>query len=160
MAWSTRRASSSDIEPIVELARQRRERYAAVQPRFWRPSSKAVDIQRSYFASLLDRDDVGVFVVNGDGQVRGFLIATIGEAPPVYDPSGPTCMVDDFVVDEDASWPTAGPLLLETARQWAAGRGAVQMVVVTGRHDQPKREQLAAAGLALTSEWWTGPTDA
>ncbi len=113
-------------------------------------------MQRSYFHELLACEDVGVFVVDSEARVRGFVIASVGDAPPVYDPGGATCMVDDFVVDQDSSWATAAPLLLAAVRRWAVRQGPVQLVVVTGHHDQPKRDQLAAAGLSLTSEWWTG----
>lgn len=108
MSWLTRRATSADLEALVELARRRRERYAEQQPRFWRPAPDAVSVQRSYFHELLACEDVGAFVVDSEGRVRGFVIASVGDAPPVYDPGGATCMVDDFVVDQDSSWATAG----------------------------------------------------
>ncbi len=157
MSWVTRPATTADLEGLVELARRRRERYAEQEPRFWRAAPDAVTVQRSYFCTLLNRDDVAVFVVDGDERVRGFLIASIGDAPAVYDPGGATCTVDDFAVDLDSSWVKAAPLLLAAVRRWAATQGAVQLIVVTGHHDQAKRDQLAEAELRLTSEWWTGP---
>jgi hypothetical protein len=81
------------------------------------------------------------------------LRSTIGDAPGVYDPGGRTCQIDDFAVTPDR-WATAGPLLLRSAIEQAAQRGAVQAVVVTGHLDQPKRDALRSCGLSVASEWW------
>jgi hypothetical protein len=40
--------------------------------------------------------------------LTGFLIATLKPAPPVYDPGGPSCDIDDFAVTPAARWPTTG----------------------------------------------------
>jgi hypothetical protein len=58
--------------------------------------------------------------------------------PPVYDPGGLTCLVDDFVVESPDLWPTVGAALLARATAVAKPRGAVQSVVVCGPHDVPK----------------------
>lgn len=78
---------------------------------------------------------------------------TFTPAPPVYDPGGLTGQIDDFAV-VPGRWPTTGARLLQAALDVAAGRGAVQVVVVTAHLDEPKRRMLGAAGLQLTSEWW------
>ena len=75
-------------------------------------------------------------------------------APPVYDPGGLTCDIDDFVVEDPSLWSSVGRALLEGAISEARTRKAVQVVVVTGGHDLPKREMLGSMGLALASEWW------
>lgn len=85
------------------------------------------------------------------------LIATLTDAPPVYDPGGPTCQIDDFVVFPDARWQTTGTRLLRAGLAEAGLRGAVQAVVVTGRLDQSKRQALRAYGLEPASEWWVTP---
>jgi hypothetical protein len=89
--------------------------------------------------------------------LTGFLIATLLPAPPVYDPGGLTCQIDDFAVVAAASWLTTGVQLLRTGLAQAARRGAVQAVVVTGHLDQAKRQALRASGLELASEWWVTP---
>jgi hypothetical protein len=78
-------------------------------------------------------------------------------APPVYDPGGLTCQIDDFVVVTAARWPTTGVRLLRAGLAEAARRGAIQAVVVTGHLDQPKRQALQACGLEIASEWWVTP---
>jgi len=48
--------------------------------------------------------------------LTGFLIATLKPAPPVYDPGGPSCDIDDFAVTPAARWPTTGVRLSLRAR--------------------------------------------
>ena len=87
------------------------------------------------------------------GAVTGFLIAQLAGAPPVYDPGGQTCDIDDFVV-APGRWATTGVQLLRSAIERAAERGAIQAVVVTAHLDQDKREALRLCGLSIASEWW------
>lgn len=47
------------------------------------------------------------------GTVDGFIIANIIAAPPVYEPGGPTCMVDDYWVRGGERWETIGHALLD-----------------------------------------------
>jgi hypothetical protein len=91
---------------------------------FWRPAANAEDVYRPYLAELVGNDDVLTLVRDDDGTVAGFLIATFGDAPAVYDPGGLTCTIDDFVV-APGRWPTTGAkLLLRTAISDAAARGS------------------------------------
>jgi hypothetical protein len=89
--------------------------------------------------------------------VAGFIIGRLTPAPPVYEPGGLTCLVDDFAVEHPDAWTSLGPLLLAELSRIALAQGAVQLVVVTGRHDEPKRRALQGTGLVVASEWWTGP---
>jgi GNAT superfamily N-acetyltransferase len=142
---------------MTTVAAIRREQYARYQPLFWRPAAGAQDKHRSYLASLVANDEVISLVSEDDGQLTGFLIATLTAAPPVYDPGGLTCLIDDFVIVPAARWPTAGVELLRAGLAQAVRRGAVQAVVVTGHLDEPKRQALSACGLAVASEWWVTP---
>ncbi len=74
-----------------------------------------------------------VALVHEEGQaIDGFIIGTLVEAPPVYDPGGLTCIVDDFMVARPEDWPTTGAALLGEVSSRAQARGAVQTVVVCG----------------------------
>jgi GNAT superfamily N-acetyltransferase len=148
-----RPAVAADVEAMTAMASAGRNQYAAYQPVFWRPASNAEQIHRPYLAQLVDDQGVITLVSEESGTLRGFLIATVGEAPPVYDPGGRTCMIDDFVVTPDR-WATTGVHLLRSAIEHATKRGAVQAIVVTAHLDQPKREALRACGLSIASEWW------
>jgi hypothetical protein len=152
-----RPAVQADVAAMTSLATIRRKQYARYQPLFWRPAAGAQDKQRAYLASLVASDEVITLVSEDAGQVTGFLIATLTPAPPVYDPGGLTCQIDDFVVTPAAKWPMTGTELLRAGPAEAGRRGAVQAVVVTGHLDQPKREALHACGLEIASEWWATP---
>ena len=144
---------ATDVDAMTEMAVARREQYAGYQPVFWRPAANAEQLHRPFLARLVEDRDVITLVSEDSGLFTGFLIATIGDAPRVYDPGGRTCQIDDFAVTPDR-WATAGPLLLRSAMEQAAERGAVQAVVVTGHLDQPKRDALRSCGLSVASEWW------
>ncbi|MFT3873061.1 MAG: hypothetical protein QM714_10505 [Nocardioides sp.] len=85
------------------------------------------------------------------------MIITTVPAPPVYDPGGVSSLIDDFAVSPPGRWETSGAALLDVATSWARQRGAVQVVVVSGPHDQLKRALLMSAGLFVASEWFTVP---
>jgi hypothetical protein len=59
-----------------------------------------VDKRRTYLGSLVTSDEVITLFSEEDGQLTGFLIApsALNPAPPVYDPGGLACDIDDFVV--------------------------------------------------------------
>jgi hypothetical protein len=152
---TVRRAVEQDLPEVLDLAAQRRADYATHQPRFWRPAKDAWNRQLEYFASLLVDPQALVLVYCDQAErVTGFVIARLVPAPPVYDPGGLTCLVDDFVVRDASDWPVAGVALVDAVRGWASEGGASQLVAVTGRQDEPKRDALRIAGLSLASEWW------
>ena len=120
-----RAAVPADVERLVELSAQRRAQYRTYQPRFWQPAEDAQEKQTPFFRALVDDAAVAVLVAtDAAGVVRGFAVARNVEAPPVYDPGGPTCLVDDFTVSADSEWPEVGGLLLEAVGRWAGRRGA------------------------------------
>jgi GNAT superfamily N-acetyltransferase len=149
-----RAAAEADLDAIVALADGSRQRYAAYEPVFWRPADDAVARHRAFLAGLLADDDATVLVSVASAEVSGFVVALLVPAPPVYRPGGAVCLIDDFVVSPAGDWRSAGVALLRAAAAAAAERGAVQVVVVAGHEDGPKREALAAAGLHVGSEWW------
>ena len=154
-----KQANPEEVERLLRIAAIRRTDYAEYQPRLWRPSPDAMDRQRAYFTSILDDDKTLVLTATEDADLRGFAIGRLVRAPPVYDPGGISCVVDDFAVADPDEWLTVGPLLLDALRSWAASRDAAQMIVVTAHLDEPKRAALPSHGLTLASEWWVGSVD-
>jgi GNAT superfamily N-acetyltransferase len=151
-----RQAASSDVQAMVQLATTKREQYRTHAPTFHRPATNATEVQVSWFGELIEDDNVATFEHEDDaGAVDRFIVANLVPAPAVYDPGGLTCLVDDFMVADASQWGTLGRDLLHSAQQWAEPRGAVQMVVVCGPHDQPKRGLLLGFGLSVVSEWFT-----
>jgi len=138
---------------------QKRLRYAAYQPTYWRVAADAVERQRPYLREVLAQPDTVAFVAEGDGpDLTAALIARVAPAPAVYAPGGPTLAIDDFWVVDEELWQSVGRALLDKAEQEARERfGAAQIVVVCGQPDEPKRALLRAAGLTVASEWWTRP---
>jgi GNAT superfamily N-acetyltransferase len=155
MTGSIRKAQASDVDRMVELSEQKRIEYQAYQPTFWRKASNSREKQAPFLTRLIDRDNVIALVHEREGAVDGFLIAALVEAPPVYDPGGLTCLIDDFAV-AGADWQGAGAALLAEASRQAQERSAAQVVVVCGHKDGPKREMLGASGLSIASEWYVG----
>ena len=150
-----RDAGLADVPRMIELAALKRAEYAQYQPVFWRQASDAGQKQAPYFAELLQNPQHIVLVDEAQEQLAGFVIAAIVPAPPVYDPGGLTCVVDDFTVAESGHWSTVGRALLDEVICRAKQRGAVQIVVVCARLDVPKRSMLEDAGLPVASEWRT-----
>ncbi len=148
-----RPATAADLDAITVMASSRRRQYSAYQPVFWAPAHNAAEVHKPYLSKLIGEKDVITLVSESSGTLTGFVIASISAAPPVYNPGGLTCQIDDFAV-EPGRWKTAGTQLLQAAIELATSRGAIQAVVVTGHLDLEKREALEACGLSIASEWW------
>ena len=151
-----RKAEPSDVAAVVKLSEQKRVQYASYQPVFWRKADDSAEKQQAFLAHLLERDDVIGLVYERDGAVEGFIIGSLVPAPPVYDPGGLTCSVDDFVVAE-GEWRNVGERLLGAVATAARARGAAQMVVVSAQLDAEKRDMLSSLAYTVASEWWVKP---
>lgn len=139
---SIRPAVAGDLDRLLELGGARRRQYALYQPVFWRPATDAVEQQRRFLAKLISDDAVITVVADTGGTLVGFAVGTFVAAPPVYDPGGSACVVDDFAVAAPQQWLTVGVDLLRAIRHTARERGAAQVVVVCGHLDGPKRTTL------------------
>lgn len=152
-----RSAEVGDLDEMLVLAKVHRRQYETYQPIFWRTASDATARQREYFVSLIADEAIMTFVAICDNTLVGFVIGRLVPAPPVYNPGGPTCSIDDFTVDHPASWATVGVDLLRAMQKEAFSRGAAQLVVVCGHLDEPKRAALEGCALTIASEWWVAP---
>lgn len=156
---SIRVAKASDIDAMVDLSEVKRSEYATYQPLFWRKAQDSAEHQIKYFHRLLDQQSMIMLVHTTDGQLDGFIIASIVPAPPVYDICGLNCLVDDFCVRDETTWSNVGQQLLSETLKVAKTKGAVQVVIVNGHHHAQKRKFLQDAGLSLASEWYTSAID-
>ncbi len=154
---TVRAATADDLDAIVDLAAAARAGYAAHQPVFWRVATDARAAHRRFLAGQIADDTVISLVSIDQHAVVGFAVGVLHPAPPVYDPGGPTCTVDDFTVEDPSRWTDTGADLLRAVRARAAALGAVQIVVIVGAHDRAKQAALTGAGLSATSQWWTAP---
>ncbi|MEM8922748.1 MAG: hypothetical protein AAGD35_04530 [Actinomycetota bacterium] len=176
---TVRPARQGDLDAMVALSSGDRARRQLLEPTFWRVHADADERQRAWFELLL-HDDAHRLLVSVDGAggnaqpepapaaeqpvgaeqatatVDGFVIARAVDAPPVYDPGGRTCLVDDLVVPTLA----VAERLMSAVRRWGDDNGCTQLVVVTAAADAERRHLLGQSGLHPTSEWWTGPIQA
>jgi hypothetical protein len=154
MESSLRVAEAADVPAMVELSEQQRrideERYHLP---FYRKAVDSREKQLPYFQRQVTDSRVIALVHEHNASIDGFLIGMLIEAPPVYDPGGLTCLVDDFVVQPPEAWPQVGASLLRQVNHLAKEQGAVQTVVVCRRLDEAKRTTLASLGLTVVSEW-------
>ena len=148
-----RDAVVADIEPMVRLSEEFRSRLATYSPTFWRKAEGSFEKHTAWLSMLLPLDDTIAMVYDHRNLLRGFAIARLTAAPPIFAPGGPVCLVDDFCVAQEADWPTVGLALLAAVEARAQSRGAPLSVVICAHLDARKREFLAARGFAPTSEW-------
>lgn len=156
LGGTIRKAREADVPGMVELAERRRVEYERAQPLFWRKAADSAEKQTPYLTKQIAKDEVIALVHEREGVLDGFAIGALIPAPPVYDPGGLTCIVDDFTVSDPGLWATVGRAILQAVAEEGKRRGAVQVVAVCGRHDEPKRAMLAATGYSIASEWWVG----
>jgi L-amino acid N-acyltransferase YncA len=153
-----RDATPEDVAAIAGMAADRRAAYEQAQPQFWRRAARAVEVHTPWLSRLVaDPEVIALVAVDDDGTVVGYVMATIVATPPVYDPGGPTGVIDDVGVADPELWPTCGRALLDAARDRLRAVGACQLVVVCGHHDQAQRDVLLGAGMSLASEWYVAP---
>jgi hypothetical protein len=157
-----RTAQTHDALRMAELAELKREEYAAYAPVFHRPKPNTRKMHATFLAGQVENAERHVALVHdaADGHIDGFLIASMVPPPPVYDPGGLTCLVDDFTVEAPDLWGSVGAELLDEAIRLSEPKGAVQTVVVCGPKDDPKRTMLLDSGHFVASEWFTKPFSA
>jgi hypothetical protein len=142
---------------MVALMERKRSEQEQEQPIFWRKAEESAMKHAGYLHNLLQRDGVFAFVHETAGAIDGLVIGMEMTAPPVYNPGGPMCLIDDFTVANPDLWSTGGRALLEAAQTQARERGMVSMQVICGHYDAPKRAMLGAAGFPVVSEWRIRP---
>lgn len=143
----------SDVEEMVRLSEAFRESLAAYSPTFWRKAEDSFERQAAFFRALIPLEDTFVLVAEDKSEMVGFIIGRLQEAPPVYAPGGPVCLIDDFCVASDAEWSTVGSPLLAEVEQWARRQGAVLSVVICPERGDAKRGFLAEERFEPTSGW-------
>jgi GNAT superfamily N-acetyltransferase len=142
---------------MVALSDVKRTEYERYAPTFWRKAPNGVELQTPYFQTLIVKDEIIALVYEEAGSIEGFIIASVTDAPGVYDPGSHVIVVDDFTVSEAEQWPTIGAALLTEARSRAREQGANLAIVVCGHLDEPKRAMLRACGFSIASEWYVNP---
>jgi GNAT superfamily N-acetyltransferase len=152
-----RRAIEADIPTMVAIAETKRVEYEGYAPGFWRKAPEASPKHERYLQSLRTETDVIARVAQVGSRLAGFAIGSLTTAPPLSNPGGPVCLVDDCAVAPSAEWHVVGSALWEAMSREAQARGAVLRVVVCARRDPAKRVLLQEAGCSVASEWDVQP---
>ena len=152
-----RPASQPDLAHVTRMTEDRRVQYQEYQPVFWRKAEDSAVLAGDFMAKTLAREDALFLVAESDERILGFLVATEISAPPVYDPGGKVCFIDDFVVDPPELWGTVGRALAEAAFKRAKPMGAAIGNVVCGPRDTSKRATLIGMGFTVAGEWHVLP---
>jgi GNAT superfamily N-acetyltransferase len=149
-----RPAQPTDISALVDLSEQKRLQYQQYQPIFWRKAEDSRTKQHVYLEHLLAQENTLILLHEDGSSIDGFVIASIVKAPPVYNPQGLVCTIDDYCVAEGDLWQGVGQSLLNVVKQEAKQRNCVLVVVVCGHQDTPKRNMLISSGFTIASEWY------
>ncbi len=154
-----REATEADVLAMTMLADAKRTEYATYSPVFWRKADKGVEVQTRYFTNrMIGQEHVISLVAEAeDGAIEGFIMAMVREAPPVYDPGGLVCWIDDFTVATADKWATTGVALYTDVTARAQQRGVVLVVSVCGYLDVAKRMILQAQGATIAVETYVQP---
>ena len=151
-----RPATDDDIPAMVTLIEAHRELLQQLQNQLGRKSAGSAEMTKAWFGFLLSDDMKHGFVHESAGEIDGFIIAALLKAPPVYDPDGLACIIDDFAVASDDLWPTVGVELLAYAKAWAKDNGGTLTAVLTPHQYAPKVDALKAAGHTVAASLWVG----
>lgn len=150
-----RPAIKTDLPAMVTLIEAYRRRLQTWRPVFWNKAGTSDELSMLWFGHLMNQDNVLTLISEQGGKADGFLIASLIDAPPVYDISGKACMIDDYALETDALWASVGRDLLSEAKAWARQKGAVQVIVVSPTDHADKNGFMENEGLTETTKWWT-----
>jgi predicted acetyltransferase len=156
--FTVRPTKSSDTSTMAYLSKTKRLAYEKAQPQFWRyAGEEANNVQEKWFRELLEDKNHLMFSAESDSQeIIGFIIGKLMPAPEVYNPGGLTLIIDDFFVKSEILWQSVGAGLIEKIKAAAVSKGAAQILVVCGAHDNPKHKFLNEQNLSIASEWFVG----
>ena len=139
-----RDAEAEDAPALARLGAGRPPRRHGMQMLWSQPRGP-----EAYRAMIEDRGIISLV-----GEADGYAIGRPGlPAPPVYDPGGTTCLVDDLDLGE--SWPGCGPDLLAGLEAAARAAGDVQLLIACDRRESGKKEALEARGYRWPVDWYS-----
>jgi hypothetical protein len=129
-----------DAAWAAALMERRRQVYAGYSPVFWCPRPGVTGLHARFLGRQIGAS--GYLALRTD---HGFLI---GQR------RGQEGFVDDFAVDETATWDGDGAALLRIAWHRWEPDGLEAVRVVTACADQDKCAMLATLSLELAEQWW------
>ncbi len=119
--------SSTYFSVVVEPVQITNETVAQANPTTLLPKDyKPSGPRHTFGGSSFSPQTPGALIVVD--EVRGYLIGSPSAEPPIYDPGGPTCVIDQIIGSNQ-------PQLLQQAIRLAGRRGDAQMIVVCAEAD-------------------------
>jgi GNAT superfamily N-acetyltransferase len=155
MGITVRSASAADVQVMAQLLAVKRTQLESFEPVMWRPSEAAAQLTPAFFAHQLGQPNVIARVAENGGQMLGFAIGVIQDAPPVFSPGGKSVLIDDFAVSEGPQADAAASGLLDAVISEARARGAVQIIAIAAARDARAVRWLESKKLHVASQWWT-----
>ena len=145
-----RAAITADVPRLLEIGEKKRRLYERFSPVFWRAAKTPRGEFAPYVTRQINAPENIALVAEARGRITGYCIAQTAK-----EPGG--AYLDDFTVEEQADWPTAGAALLTAAAQRAIKRDFSSFVIVCGEADAPKRAAIESRSFSRYQNWWVKP---
>ncbi len=145
-----RRATRADLPALGRLgAMLMRTHYGFDPRRFLPPGDDPEEGYAWFLGTQLDRSDCIVLIAERDGEVVGYVWATLEELSwrELRDAAG---FIDDVVVDETGRRLGVATALIEAAADWLRARGAPRVLLWTAEQNEGAQKLFAKLGFRRT----------
>jgi len=145
-----RRARTEDVPTLGRLgALLLREHHAYDQDRFMAPGADPEGGYAWFLGTQLEESDAAVFVAEREGEILGYLYASI-EPRSWKELREVAGFIHDVVVDERFSRAGVASALVEEAAGWFASRGMPRIVLWTAQRNGEAQRLFARLGFRRT----------
>ena len=145
-----RRATADDRSALGELGAVLIRAHHNFDPqRFLAPGSNPAEGYGRFLASQLGDDESAVFVADRDGQLLGYVYASL-EGRSWRELRDACGFVDDVVVREDERRTGVATALLEAAFDWMRERGAPRVILWSAEQNQSGQRLFERLGFRRT----------
>jgi L-amino acid N-acyltransferase YncA len=142
---TTRLGNAADFQAVLPMMRQRRLRRQQADPGLYALHPDAEQRFRRWIGDMARDPRSTMLVAEEEGQVIGFLYATVEKDPPIF-LHEEFALVREWWVDAPSRRHGAGKALIDAAAAELGATGVRQMRVRTAASDQDVRELLARCG--------------
>jgi len=142
---TTRPGNAADFHAVVPMMRQHRLRQVALDPILYAPHSDAERRFHRWIGMVIQDPRAMLLVAEDQGQIVGFLYATIEDELPIYQPEE-FALVHEWWVESAFRGRGAGEALIERAAAELAHAGVRQLRVRAAAGDEEARAVLHRCG--------------
>jgi|SRR5579862_2046667 len=151
-----RPATNDDLGWMMSLCELGRIQKNSLHPIAYQQPAAYCRTRRKEIERILENPNSLCLISEHHDQPLAFLVALLVDAPPVYAPGGPVCLIEEFEGVKHQDLATHGLQLLDEARNIARRRGAVLQRVISSAGDLDREEFLLGNGFTVASEWYYG----